>query len=142
MMVRKFSLLEEDSPCTTVGGLFVIDGEYNVEDLELADSRVFPDEDVVDCSGRMFELTNLMAMISRPFMECTVFNARRFRNLRHMTGATKSGGFEYDMPTFGTPLLYIGNPIRVTKDLSGITVYRLPEFLIKSGMQLEAEMER
>jgi hypothetical protein len=60
----------------------------------------------------------------------TVFPSRRWRNFRD--GEEITG-----LPNTEEPLLYIGNPVRLfAGPAEGITVVRIPEFLIKSGPQL------
>lgn len=112
----------------TFGGVIVLD-EYDVEDVGMADKRLDYDADVVDCSNRIFEITNCLILLKEK--RCwTVFPSRRWRNHRAGLGIT-------NLPSKDEPLLYIGNPIRVFADpREGITVVRIPEFLIKSGVQL------
>lgn len=125
MMVRKFTPLRT---LDLVGGVIVLN-EYEVEDVGLADKRFDFDEDVVDCSNRIFEITTAMMGLKNK-MSLTVFPSRRWRN--HRAGMEITG-----LPSKQSPLLYIGNPVRILSDpQEGITVVRIPEFLIKSGLQL------
>jgi hypothetical protein len=112
-----------------VGGVLVLD-TYDVEDVGPADSRLEFDEDVVDCSKRIFQITTLMMVEKRRGpLAFTVFPSRRWRNFRtaqHIEG----------LPDAEHPLLYLGNPVRLFADADGIHVIRIPEFLIKSGPEL------
>lgn len=125
MFVRKISPL---NTMDLFGGVIVMD-EYDVEDIGLVDTRMDYDEDVVDCSHRIFEITTAMmgATYRKNF---TAFPSRRWRN--HRVGMDMTG-----FPTKDEPLLYLGNPVRLFADpVHGITVVRIPEFLIKSGLEL------
>ncbi len=113
------------------GGVLVLD-TYDVVDRDLAPARLPYDEPVVDCSRRIFEITTHMMMGSfgTGALALTVFPSRRFRNFR--TGQDITG-----TPDPDHPLLYLGNPVRLFADPGeGITVVRIPEFLIKSGPEL------
>ncbi len=111
-----------------VGGVLVLD-EYEVEDVELATSRLDFDNEVIDCSLRILQVTSNL-MISRAWEAAyTVFPSRRWRNFRE-------GEDILFVPDIEHPLLYLGNPIRITVDQGKIKVVRLPEFTIKSGMDL------
>lgn len=127
MMVRKITPLNVRD---VFGGVLVMD-EYEVEDVGMADKRNAWDEEVVDCSNRIFEITTLMMTIQwGKSVNFTVFPSRRWRNFR--VGMELSG-----LPTKEEPLLYLGNPVRLFSDpQEGITVVRIPEFLIKSGTQM------
>lgn len=125
MMVRQITPLHS---LDLFGGVVVMD-EYDVEDVGLADKRLDFDEDVVDCSNRIFEITTCMMGIKEK-KNFTVFPSRRWRN--HRVGMKMTG-----YPTKEEPLLYLGNPVRLFADpQEGITVVRIPEFLIKSGVQM------
>jgi hypothetical protein len=112
------------------GGLLLAH-EYEVEDCELASSRLPFDEDVVDCSNRMLEVTTFCCRLEVPKpLALTVFPSRRLRSGREGEIIT------YD-PRSGDPFLYLGNPIRVFVTRPGsCTVVRIPEFCIKSGIGL------
>lgn len=127
MMVRKITPWHS---MDLFGGVLVLD-EYDVEDVGLAEKRNEWDEDVVDCSNRIFEITMAMMMIGKnKFTAFTAFPSRRWRS--HRVGMEITG-----LPTKDEPLLYLGNPVRLFADPhEGITVVRMPEFLIKSGCQL------
>lgn len=125
MMVRKITPLHS---IDLFGGVIVMD-EYDVEDIGLADKRLDFDEEVVDCSNRIFEITTAM-MSLKDKRNFTVFPSRRWRN--HRAGMEMTG-----LPSKQEPLLYLGNPVRLFADpQEGITVVRIPEFLIKSGVQM------
>lgn len=111
-----------------VGGVLLID-EFETEEVGLADARLAFDEDVVDCSRRIFQITTAMMMAQKP-MAVSVFPSRRWRNLRT--------GQQIDrVPDRDHPLLYLGNPIRLFADGGGsIRVSSTAEFLIKSGPEL------
>jgi hypothetical protein len=129
MMVRSFVILKPKRIVEMFGGVLVVDGYYEVEDVGMATERLGYDEDVVDCSNRIFQLTTCM-MSLKDAMWLTAFPSRRWRNFR--TGDQITG-----YPTQEAPLLYIGNPIRLVNDpVKGIGVFRMPEFLIKSGCQM------
>lgn len=125
MMVRRFT-----SRATVqgwAGGVWVMD-EYDVEDVGLVEARLDFDEDLVDCSQRVFELTNRVLFHEGP-IALTVFPSRRWRNMR-IGQDIQSGPDEQ-------PLLYLGNPIRIIKrSAGGIDVIGRGEFLIKSGVEL------
>jgi hypothetical protein len=111
-----------------VGGVLVMD-DYEIEEIGIAKTRQPFDEDVVDCSNRLFEITTRL-MGSQKEVSYTVFPSRRWRNLREGDVITGS-------PSDTEPLLYIGNPIRIlVSPTNGVTVFRIPEFLIKSGIEL------
>jgi hypothetical protein len=111
-----------------VGGVLVLD-TFDVEDVGRVDARLPFDEDVVDCSQRIFQITTAMMLDDRRPLALTVFPSRRWRNLR-------AGAYIEDVPDAEHPLLYLGNPIRLFADADGIHVIRLPEFRIKSGPEL------
>lgn len=120
------------------GGTLVAMNFEIIADLGLAPNRFEFDEPVIDCSRRVFMLTN--AMICKPQIPSLVcFPSRRWRNFRTLN--------DIDLPIpfldgkEPLDLIYIGNPIRIFNSESGITVERSPEFLIKSGTQLQAEAE-
>lgn len=130
LMVRKFK--PTITPTTTndaFGGVFVL-SDYEVEDVGLVTARLDYDEDVVDCSNRIFEITTAMMISPAAELVLTCFPSRRWRNLRT--------GQEIDhWPDADHPLLYLGNPIRLLKTTDGVIhVERSPEFRIKSGMEL------
>jgi hypothetical protein len=103
---------------------------FEVEEVGLAESRLVFDEEVVDCSNRVFEITNYMLMSLKDRVEWTVLPSHRWRYLRE-------GGEILGLPSQQEPLLYIGNPIRLFFDpVEGVTVMRVPEFRIRSGVQL------
>ena len=125
LMVRKITPLHS---LDLFGGVIVLD-EYEVEDVGMVEKRTEWDEDVVDCSNRILEITTAMMGMKDRF-NFTVFPSRRWRN--HRVGMDITG-----LPTKEEPLLYIGNPVRLFADPQvGITVVRIPEFLIKSGVQM------
>lgn len=130
MMIRKFTLHADTHAMFFVGGVLVMDA-FNVEDVGLAESRLSYDEPIVDCSNRIFQLTTQMMMASPEVkLDLCAFPSRRWRNFR-------DGEDIIGMPSYDEPLLYLGNPVRVFCDRGeGILVVRLPEFLIKSGMEL------
>lgn len=104
--------------------------EYAVENVGMAAFRKDYDEDVVDCSNRIFEVTTMMMSYAGLAGNVTIFPSRRWLNFRE-------GDIVDRLPDRDHPLLYLGNPIRIFFDpKDGITVERLPEFLIKSGMEL------
>lgn len=125
MMVRKITPIHSPS---LFGGVIVMD-EYEVEDVGMVEQRLDYDEDVVDCSNRIFEITTCMMMFKEK-KNFTVFPSRRWRNHRVGDEITR-------LPDKQEPLLYLGNPVRLFFDpQEGITVVRIPEFLINSGVQL------
>lgn len=116
------------------GGVLVMDG-FDVEDVGMADSRYPADEDVVDCSNRIFQITTAMMMCPVRPLAYTAFPIRRWRNL--IEDITAKPMQAIAAPSKTEPLLYIGNPIRLDADEAGVIhVGRLPEFTIKSGMEL------
>ena len=131
MMVRKITTKHW---VDMFGGVLVLD-EYDVEDVGVADKRNEWDDDVVDCSNRIFEITTAM-MGLKDRRNFTAFPSRRWRNCRNgleTFDETKTQA----MYEGKLPLLYIGNPVRLFTDpQEGITVVRIPEFLIRSGVQL------
>jgi hypothetical protein len=112
-----------------VGGVLVLD-TYDVDNVGPVTSRLAYDEDVVDCSHRIVEITNAMIMAIAATLAWSVFPSRRWRNFR-------TGEQIERVPDADHPLLYIGNPIRLLKDGRGIEVIRSDEFTIKSGPELE-----
>lgn len=125
-MVRRF--IPHATVSGFIGGVWIMD-EYDVEQVGLADARLDFDEDEVDCSNRIFQLTNQVLLHGGP-IALTAFPSRRWRNLR--IGQDIIGG-----PTTDQPLLYIGNPLRVIKrSEGGIDVLGCGEFIIKSGVEL------
>lgn len=132
MMVRRFTPIHS---VDVFGGVIVFD-EYEVEDVSPVEMRNAWDAEVVDCSNRICDITN--AIIFQRLKEAkswSVFPSRRWRNFRD--GEDFSG-----VPSRQTPLLYLGNPVRIFwSPTEGITVIRLSEFLIKSGAQLEMERD-
>ena len=131
MMVRKITILHS---AKRVGGVLVLD-EYDVKDVGIAEKRNEWDEEVVDCSNRIFEITTFMMGI-KDKKNFTVFPSRRWRNCR--TGLETFDDEQCkDMFDGKLPLLYLGNPIRIFCDgHGGVIVIRIPEFLIKSGIQM------
>ena len=125
MMIRSFT---PTGLRALLGGVLLMDS-YDVVDVGMADQRLPFDTEIVDCSKRMFELTNLLIMSKHDKTALTVFPSRRWRNFR-------TGDQIEDVPDRNHPLLYLGNPVRVFKDGPTIRVERIPEFLIKSGMEL------
>jgi len=125
MRVRRFT----PTGCLDAfGGVLVMDS-YTVEDVSLGMSRLAYDEDVVDCSNRIVQITTAMIMSPVAEMALTVFPSRRWRNMRT--------GEQIDRwPDADHPLEYLGNPIRLFKDAHGIQVVSGPEFLIKTGVEL------
>jgi hypothetical protein len=125
MFVREFT------PCDWVhpfGGILMMQ-HYTVRDVGFADGRLDFDEDVVDCSNRMLEATIFLGYVKKA-CALTIFPSRRWRTLR-------VGDKVSVMPGPKQPFQYIGNPIRLTTDgRGGVTVYRIPEFRIKSGCEL------
>lgn len=124
MMVRQFTLT---GVMTLFGGVLVMD-EYEIEEIGMATTRLDYDTDVVDCSGRIFEITTEM-MLCKTTKPWTAFPSRRWRNLRE--GEEIKG-----LPSKEVPLLFIGNPVRLLVGEDGLTVMREKTYLIKSGMAL------
>lgn len=125
MMVRKITPVHS---LDIFGGTIVMD-EYDVEDVGLEYKRYDYDADIVDCSNRIFEITNCMILLKEK-KNFTVFPSRRWRN--HRVGMQITG-----IPSNDEPLLYLGNPVRLFADPNeGITVIRIPEFIIKSGSEI------
>lgn len=130
MMIRRFI---PHGGMGFFGGVFVLDG-FDVEDVGIAESRYAGDEDVVDCSNRIFQITTAMMMADKP-LHYAAFPIRRWRNL--VEDITAVPMIAIACPSKDTPLLYIGNPIQLDRDEDGtIHVRRLSEFVIKSGMEL------
>ena len=131
MMVRKIT---PKHSLDIFGGVLVLD-EYDVEDVGMVEKRTGWDEDVVDCSNRIFEITTRM-MVMKDKNNFTIFPGQRWRNCR--TGLDTFDEAETQAMFSGKlPLLYIGNPVRLFTDpKEGITVVRNPEFLIRSGAQM------
>lgn len=136
MMVRRFYFRGLEFPAR--GGCACVK-TVTVEDVEIASTRLDYDEDIVDCSYAVLELTNGLILTNDTTqrqwpgltMRVAYFNGRRWRN--HRIGRDLSWPEDY--------LLYIGNPIRIDATPEGIVVHRSPEFRIRSGMALQAEME-
>lgn len=125
MMVRKITPLNS---LDIFGDVILLD-EYEVEEVGTVGKRLDYDEDVVDCSNRIFEITTAMMMLKER-KNFTAFPSRRWRN--HRVGMEITG-----LPTKQEPLLYIGNPVRLSADpQQGIAVVRIQEFRIKSGVQM------
>lgn len=110
------------------GGVLVLD-EFDVRDVGLVAARLDFDEDQVDCSNRIFQITTwlLVDHSAPPSVAC--FPSRRWRNMREGQDIT-------DHPTPEKPLLYLGNPVRILKTDAGLEVFGRGEFLIKSGVEL------
>lgn len=126
MMVRQFT---PAGLINAVGGCVVMD-RYLVEDVGIVGDRLDYDEERVDCSHRIFEITNLMILVMKEGKtDMTVFPSRRWRNLR-------KGELITDMPGRSNPLLYIGNPVRLIWRRGELCVIRTTEFIIRSGVQL------
>lgn len=125
MMVRAFT---PTGGREFFGGVLVLD-TFDVADVGLADMRLAYDAPVVDCSNRVFQITNIMLLSGDDALALTCFPSRRWRNLRE-------GEFIVGYPDATTPLLYIGNPVRVLKNAQGLHVFGRGEFLIKSGVEL------
>lgn len=125
MMVRAFIPIGGQE---WFGGVMALEA-YDVTNVGLVTERLPYDEDWVDCSQRMFQATNYMLMAPAATLAWTFFPSRRWRNLREGDIIPKG-------PDAETPLLYLGNPIRVTKDEHGLHVFGRDEFIIKGGMEL------
>lgn len=127
MMVRKFT---PTGYVELVGGVLIMD-TYTVEDVGVVTDRLAFDADVVECSRRIFDLTNRMMMSTVAEMVLTVFPSRRWRNFRTDEYIDRE-------PDATHPLEYLGNPIALLKSPGrGIAVWsRGGEFLIKSGVEL------
>jgi hypothetical protein len=110
------------------GGVLVLD-VYDVSDVGLADTRLGYDEDQVDCSNRVFQITTTMLLHPATELAWTCFPSRRWRNFRI------GNSIERD-PDADHPLLYLGNPIRLFKRADGLHVFGRGEFIIKSGVEL------
>lgn len=131
MMVRKIT---PTRALDIFGGVLVLD-EFDVEDVGVADARNEWDEDVVDCSHRIFEITTQMMFFTEK-KSLAAFPSRRWRNCRNGIDSFDESESQA-MYARNLPLLYIGNPVRLFADpKEGITVVRIPEFIIKSGPQL------
>lgn len=125
MLVRRFTPTGRSS---WWGGVWVAD-TYEVEELELAATRLDFDEDAVDCSNRIFQITTEMLLMPAPELAWTVFPTRRWRNMR-------AGQDILGEPRPDQPLLYLGNPIKLLKNDRGLHVFGRGEFTIKSGVEL------
>lgn len=121
--------------------MFQTEGEpskIEVKEIGLANSRLEFDADVVNLSNGMFAFTSDMMMrkIDKP-VRTALFTSRRWRT--HRTG-NECG---YIDKTFQ----FIGNPVVVDffydedAGFNQAIVYRESSYLIKSGCQLQAEME-
>jgi hypothetical protein len=125
MMVREFT---PTGRFEYFGGVLVLD-TFDAREGEVVESRLSYDEDEVDCSNRIFQITNWLMMDGSAPTNVTCFPSRRWRNMREGEEIT-------DHPTREKPLLYIGNPIRIAKSDKGISVFGRGEFIIKSGVEL------
>lgn len=127
MMVREVTPLDGG----ILGGVFVVQW-VDLAEIGLASERLPFDADVIDCSYRVFEATTEM-MLHPGITHLMLFPSRRWRNFR-------TGEIIERLPEPGAPLLFIGNPIRIWTDDSGVIVVNgLSEFQIKTGYQLQAE---
>ena len=89
--------------------------QLEVEEIGMADTRLPFDEDVVDQSGAVFELTSRMMMAKEPKdIMLAVFTSRRWRNHRWMGRNEK--GEDCEWPTPEEPLLFIGNPYIIERE--------------------------
>lgn len=107
--------------------------EVDAEEIGITESRLDFDEDVADQSGAVYEFTNRIMMVDAPKsdMGFMIFPSRRWRSHRE--------GADMRWPKEDEKLLYIGNPMIVWHKTDGsIVVERQPEFLIRSGVELEA----
>ena len=125
MMVRQFT---PTGRWDFFGGVLVMD-TFDVSEVEIADARIGYDDDAVDCSNRIFQITNWLMMDDSAPANITCFPSRRWRNMRE-------GENIVGHPSAESPLLYIGNPVRITKGEDGISVFGRGEFIIKSGVEL------
>lgn len=118
--------------------VIMMDGaQFKVEDVGMAQARLPFDEDVVDLSGAMLELTTHMMLSPMTELGLAVFTSRRWRN--HRWNDVDEEGYNMEWPTEDDPLLFIGNPVILTRSPDGITVHREPSYLIKSGAQVMSE---
>lgn len=126
MMIRGFQPNSDGLP---FGGVMMFH-EYAIKPMSMATGRMGFDEEVVDCSQRMLEITNFLLAYAKKAGWWTVFPSRRWRSGRLGENITI-------LPGKDIPFLYIGNPIRLHVDPEGaLTVFRTPEFLIKSACAL------
>lgn len=109
----------------------------DVDEIGLADARLSFDEDVVDQSGFVFELTSRFMMGTKQDCQLLVFTSRRWRN--HRWEHKNEQGHDMEWPTKKEPLLFIGNPYLIEVKNGAIIVHRESSYLIKSGMQLQHE---
>lgn len=137
MQVRRFTFVCDWG--VAKGGLCTW-REVEVEPIELAISRLTYDEPIVDCSFAIFALTNELILANSSVQShypgdywCAYFNGRRWRELRNDNELTPPA-------PYGS-LLYIGNPILIKMNSDGLEVFSPPEFLVKSGVALQAQME-
>jgi hypothetical protein len=94
------------------GGVLVASGEWQIEEVGLAESRLPYDEDVVDCSNRLFQITTRALTVQPATYTCPVGLLSVEALAESCARATGLTGF----PTPETPLLYIGNPLIVSRD--------------------------
>jgi len=135
MMVRRFTYSESEhnSHGRFFGGIWVTDN-FGAEEVGLVESRMKYDESVIDCSHRMFEITNFFGMVGVAGSMCC-FSARRFRD--NWSDAPPYSGPTVLHPPAEKPFLFIGNPIRIFFDGAGsVEVCRNAEHCIRSGMAL------
>lgn len=125
MMVREFT---PTGKFGFFGGVFVMD-TFDVREVGSAGCRLDYDEDQIDCSNRIFQVTNWLIMADSVPPSVACFPSRRWRNMRVGEDIT---GF----PSKDTPLLYIGNPVRILNGADGLQVFGRGEFIIKSGVEL------
>lgn len=108
--------------------------DFGVEEIGIASSRMKYDEVTVDCSARMFEITNYFALVSRSGSMCC-FTMRRFRDC-WIDAEGHVGPTLLNHPS-EKPFLFIGNPIRIFFNGNGeVEVYGNSEHIIKSGIQM------
>lgn len=139
MMVRRFDPGENGWAHFRDKVLLMTGFEFDVEEIGMAASRLPFDEDVIDQSNSVFQLTTAMMLSRNKDFGIAVFTSRRWRNHRWV----RKEGDEHDMewPTPESPLLFIGNPILIFNTQAGVEVYREKSYLIKSGCQLQAELD-
>jgi hypothetical protein len=125
MLVREFTPTGKRG---FFGGVLVLD-TFDVRDVGLVTARLDYDADAVDCSHRIFQITNWMLINEAAPDAVACFPSRRWRNMR-------IGEHIVDHPTAETPLLYLGNPVRIVKGPDGLDVIGRGEFVIKSGFEL------
>jgi len=139
MMVRRFSFNKGEVRAAIWRDKIVCNDlvDFDCEELGMAESRLYFDDDVIDQSNRIFEFTNMIILgeLGKEPRRWAIFTSRRWRTCRKDDECEYPNGV---LEFIGNPIIIdaVRNEANLPPDGLSPIVYREKSYLIKSGAAL------